>query len=142
MAVNQSKDSLQQSKEDHNELIKIKKISYELNPKTEDLWATLSNSGALSGITFSLPTAVIGDGYKFNIDTAKAVGLKPKDTNTIENPATGAQCAGGVTIYSSVAGSRIVIECKTTGEWEINTKTGMWGISMFYHALSLIKMGH
>ena len=144
MAVNQSKDSLQQSKEDYNELRKIKNIPYWLNSKTEDLWATFSNSGALSGITFFLPPAVIGDGYKFNIDTAKAVGLKPKNTDTIENPSSGVQGSQGVPIYSATVGSRIIIECTTTNEWAINTKTGTWAATgnVFYHALSLLKMGH
>ena len=144
MAENQVQDSLQKTKETYNEFVKFKKFPYDLNAKTEDLWVTISNSGALSDVTVSLPNAVIGDGYRFNVDTAYAIGIKPQDIDTIENPATGAQGSAGVPIYSETVGSRIIIECTTDNEWAIKTKTGTWAATgnVFYNALSFLKMGH
>jgi len=131
LAENQIKDSLQQSKEDNNELVKhitsiANNTNYSIKPKAEDLWATLDNLNSTGTLFFKMPTAVIGDGFKFTVAANYNMYIRPYSGESLEDPVNGGQLATNYVVFSKAVGNRIEYECVTTGEWEINSKTGNW----------------
>ena len=122
--IRRAQNCLQKSKEDFNELIKHHSGSYTLLRNTEDLWATHTNKKASGAILFNMPSAVVGDGFKFVVDVAQDLELALHGTDTMENPSSGSQ--SGANLISSTVGSSLEYECTTVGEWALNASSGTW----------------
>jgi len=115
-----------------NKILKIKTADYTILPLTEDMWATFSNKGA-SGtgtgggvVTFTLPSATVGMGFHFIVQTACRLRIDPNGTETIALPSTGAQSAAGKYIEANAVGESVSIECKVAGDWDVNSYIGTW----------------
>ena len=126
MAENKVQDSVQLTKEDNNTLVKYVTKNYTLRPKTEDLWGYFYNTTATAQVDIQLPTAIVGDGFRFAVKTAQVFKIAPYGLETIENPNTGNQGSFGWKLVSSTLGSYVNLVCGTTGQWDIDLLIGTW----------------
>lgn len=119
-----AQNCLQKSKEDFNEFIKHHSVSHTLDRNTEDLWSTHTNLKASGAIVFSMPAAVVGDGFKFGVEIVQKLTVTPNGSDTMEDPTSGSQSASSQ--FSSTVGSSLVYECTAEGEWDLNASSGTW----------------
>ena len=119
-------------KKHKNTLLKIKTADYTILPDTEDMWATFSNSGA-SGtgtgggiVTFQLPSAKVGMGFRFLVQTACRLQILPASGETLADDETGAQGTASYGIWANAVGEQIEYECKVEGDWDVNYAIGTW----------------
>jgi hypothetical protein len=121
-------------KKEKNKILKIKTAAYTILPLTEDMWATFSNSG-MSGsgtaggvVTFALPAAKVGMGFRFLVQAACPLRIDPNGNETIALPSTGAQGSAGKYIWADAIGESVEIECLVAGTWNvgIGAYTGTW----------------
>ena len=113
-------------KKETNKLLKIKTADYTLQPLTEDMWATFSNSGA-SGtgtgggiVNFQLPAATVGMGFRFLVQAACRLQILPATGETLADDETGAQGTASYGIWANAVGEQIELECKVAGDWDVN----------------------
>ena len=85
-----------------------------------------TNSGASGAIAATLPPAVLGLRYRFEVRTAQALRIDPNGTETLNKIVGGSQLAAGEYVYSSTVGDFIEFECKTDGDWEAVSVNGTW----------------
>ena len=111
-----------------NQLLKIKTADYTILPDTEDMWATFSNSGATAEVSFTLPSALVGMGFRFNVQAAYALTIVPASGETIADT-DGAQGTADYELIADAVGESIELECKVAGDWNVNKFIGTWTIT-------------
>jgi len=82
--------------------------------------------GATGTVTFTLPAAVVGLEYFFQVGAAQELRIDPDGTETIALPSTGVQGAAGKYLTANAAGETVHILCTTAGEWSVFGFTGTW----------------
>lgn len=86
---------------------------------------TFTNEGAGADVTFTLPTATVGQWYRFVVKAAQELRIDPNGTETISLP-TGVQQSAGAYITADAIGERISVECVKAGCWETTEAVGTW----------------
>lgn len=84
-----------------------------------------TNDGAAGTVVFSLPAAVPGLRYRFQVLAAQALRIDPNGTETI-GVHTGVQAAAGKYVGNSTAGNFISIVCVKAGQWNVDAAAGTW----------------
>lgn len=84
----------------------------------------VTDIGAASAHTNTLPTAVAGQHFYFYQDTAQIMDIRAVGSDTIRNAATVSAAAGD--IYTSAIGSTLHLFCPKATVWVIDTLTGTW----------------
>jgi len=112
-------------KKETNKILKIKTADYTLKTDTEDMWATFSNSGASGEVSFTLPSAEVGMGYRFNVEAAQSLTLVPASGESIADDA-GDQGSADEELIADAVGESVEIECKVVGTWDANEFIGTW----------------
>jgi len=119
-------------KKEQNKILKIKTADYTLLPLTEDMWAAFSNSGMTGTgtgggvVAFTLPSAVVGMGFRFLVQAACRLSIAPASGETIALPSTGAQSTADYVIHANAIGEMVELECKVAGDWDVNSYIGTW----------------
>jgi hypothetical protein len=89
--------------------------------------ASFNNSGDADAIVFTLPAAVVGLKYTFDVLAAYQMTLTPASGEQICNPLNGRVLAADESLVNSgVIGSNIEIECVEAGIWTVRKAVGDW----------------
>jgi len=121
-------------KKQKNTMFKIKTADYTILPDTEDMWATFSNSGAAGTgtgggiVTFTLPSAKVGMGFHFLVQTACRLRIDPATADSIYLPSASAYQTAGYWIEANAVGEHIELECRTLLYWDVNSYFGTWTV--------------
>jgi len=115
-------------KKETNKLLKIKTDDYTILPNTEDMWATFSNSGATGEVSITLPSAVVGMGFRFNVEAAQSLTLVPASGEYMSSTA-GVKGTVDYELIANAIGESVEIECKVAGTWDVNEFIGTWTVT-------------
>jgi hypothetical protein len=91
-----------------------------------DNGATYTNTGATGLVTLTLPAAVSGYSYSFDVAVAQELRVDPSGSETIG--LLGVQQGAGKYITNTTAGSRFKVWCNTAGQWESQAVVGTWTV--------------
>ena len=120
-------NQMQAVKKRKNEVYKVKSANYTIKPLTDDMWAEFSTATSLtSEVTFTLPEALVGMGFRFRVGSAVNLIIDPTTSDTIGLPSTNVQGSAGVSIEANAVGENLEIECKIATEWEATNYVGTW----------------
>lgn len=82
--------------------------------------------GATGTVTLTLPAAVVGLEYFFQVGAGEEMRLNPDGTETISLPSTGVVEGAGDYITATIAGETAHIVCCEAGTWAVMGWTGTW----------------
>jgi hypothetical protein len=82
--------------------------------------------GATGTVVLTLPAAVVGLEYFFEVGAAQELRLDPDGTETCALPSTGVQGAAGKYLTANAAGESLHLKCCTAGTWTAFGFTGTW----------------
>lgn len=85
-----------------------------------------TTTGASGTVVFTLPAAVVGLEYYFQVGAAQELRLDPDGTETVALPSTGVQGAAGKYLTANADGETVHIVCTTAGGWSVFGYTGTW----------------
>jgi hypothetical protein len=90
---------------------------------SEEFGRTVTNAGATSNITYTLPPAIVGRMYRIrNATDAYTITVAPNGSDRIS---TGA--AGNAAVIETRG--LLVLECHTAGRWEVTASAGLWSVT-------------
>jgi len=103
-------------------------------PKTADYTVlasqdgcTFNNFGDANAIVFTLPSAVVGMEYSFDVLAAQQMTITPASGEQIANPFSGRLLAADTSLVNSgVIGNTIKLKCIKATEWVIVGISGKW----------------
>ena len=98
---------------------------YTIRANSQDMGATLTNTGASASVTFALPESVQGMNFEFYVTEAQELKIDPYGTETIAG-INGVQGAAGDYLYSNIPGARVRIKCDSAGAWNLEYNIGNW----------------
>ena len=82
--------------------------------------------GAAGTVILTLPAAVVGLEYFFQVGAAQELRLEPNGTETISLPSTGVAGAAGKYLTANAAGETVHLVCANAGTWAAFGFTGTW----------------
>ncbi len=82
--------------------------------------------GATGTVTFSLPKAVVGLEYFFQVGAAQELRIDPDGSETISLPSSGVAGAAGKYLTANAAGETVHLFCCEAGTWAAFGFTGTW----------------
>lgn len=82
--------------------------------------------GAGGTVLFTMPAAVVGLEYFFQVGAAQELRIDPDGTETIALPSTGVPGAAGKYLTANLAGETVHVLCSTAGSWHVYGFTGTW----------------
>jgi len=85
-----------------------------------------TNTGAGAAIALTLPAAVVGLEFFFQVGAAQELRLDPSGTETISLPSTGVAGAAGKWLVADAIGETVHLACLIAGTWAVLGFTGTW----------------
>lgn len=88
--------------------------------------STHTNNGAAGAITLTLPAAVVGLEFYFQVLAAQELRIDPNGTETISLPSSGVAGAAGKYLTADAVGESLHLLCCKAGTWAVMGFTGTW----------------
>lgn len=85
-----------------------------------------TNAGAAGAVTLTLPAAVVGLEFFFQVEEAQELRIDPDGTETISLPSNGVPGAAGKYLTANAAGETVHLMCCKAGTWGVMGYTGTW----------------